>query len=60
MTLHCTKTGRHWPCASNAHAETLARNLSLKDWELCPSGSAPATMRETSTESRERLRYGRG
>jgi hypothetical protein len=30
--ITCTKTGRHWPCASYGQAQTMARHLGLKDW----------------------------
>lgn len=48
MTLHCTKTGRHWPCASEGQARQMARNLGVTDYTFCPPGTAPATIRETT------------
>lgn len=53
MTLHDAKTGRHWPCASQGQAYTMARHLGLTDWTLCPSWAPePPTIRETTDASR--------
>lgn len=54
MTLHCTKTGRHWPCLTAGQAKTMARSLGLNEWTLCPPGTVPATIRETTAAMRAR------
>lgn len=56
MSLHCDKTGRHWPCASFGQAAQMARSLGLTDWTFCQTGTVPATMRETIAEMRARPR----
>ena len=53
MTLHCEKTGRHWPCRTMGQARALARSLGLADWTFCPADLAPSTMRETISSSLE-------
>lgn len=30
----CTKTGRHWPASSEAHAFAIAREMGLTDFEV--------------------------
>ena len=57
MTLHCQKTGRNWPCATEGQARTMSRTLGLTDWIWCPVGIAPATIRETTAEMRSRARH---
>lgn len=32
MTLHCLKTGREWPCATEGQARQMALAMGLKDW----------------------------
>ncbi len=49
MTLHCTKTGRHWPAASYGMARQMALLMGLKDWEWCPAGTMPATISERAS-----------
>ncbi|MGA0540695.1 hypothetical protein [Neotabrizicola sp. VNH66] len=50
--VHCSKTGRSWPCASEGQARQMARNLGVTDYTFCPPGTAPATIRETTAAMR--------
>ena len=34
MALTCAKTGRYWPVNDQAHADRLARELGLTDYEV--------------------------
>lgn len=57
MTLHCDKTGRHWPCDSFSQAVRMAPNLGLTDWTWRQGDTTPSTMRETIAEMRARPRH---
>lgn len=37
VILTCTKTGRHWHCASDAVARRRASILGLVDYEIAPA-----------------------
>lgn len=57
MTLHCQKTGNHWPCHNAAHGDQMATTLGLKNYTITLAGDVPPTMRETIAAALARPRH---
>ena len=52
MTLVCDKTGRWWRVRDMADARRKAVRLGLTCYTVCPDGTDPPTIRETTDEMR--------